>query len=134
MRKPSKPSSPVVVPRQPARPALAAATALAGVALTGTPAFALGGGARLETCPTWGELYAIGGWGLAIAACFVATVAAANGLAARWRSSPRQASLTVLACVSIVTVVVAWAATASPTLIAPNADRSGASSVSVGFE
>ena len=76
----------------------------------------------------------IGGWGLATAACFVATVAAANGLAAWRRSSPRQASLTVLACFSIVTVVVAWAATASPTLIAPNPDRSGASSASVRFE
>lgn len=134
MSKPSKPSSPVVVPRQSTRLAVAAATALVGFALTGTPALALGGGAQLETCPTWGELHTIGGWAVAIAVLFVATFAAANGLVALWRSSPRQAGLTVLACASIVTFVVAWAATASPILIAPDPDLPGGSSASVRFE
>jgi len=111
---------------------LAVATALVGIALTGTPALALGGGAQLETCPTWGELYTIGGWVVAIAVCLAATSGAASSLVAIWQPSPRQAGLTVLACVflvvSIVTVVTAWAATASPGLIADPPSSASASS------
>ena len=128
MRKPSKPFPPVIVPRQPVRPALAVAMALVGVALTGTPVLALGGGAELETCPTWGQLYAIGGWGVVIAVCFAASFAATKGLVVLWQ--PSLTALTcafLVACIVTVTVVVAWAATASPTLIAPTPDLPGAS-------
>ena len=134
MSKPSKPSSSVVVPQQPARPALAVAMALVGVALTGTPVLALVGDPplELEAYVTWGELHTIAGWVVAIAVCWVATSGAASGLVACWQASPLQASPLALACVflavSIVTVVVALAATAFPDLIADLSSSPSASS------
>ena len=112
-----------VMPRPLPRPVLAVATALVGLALTGTPVLALVGDPplELETYVTWGELHTIAVWVAAIALCLVPTSGATSSLVAFWQTSPRQASPLALACVLlvvlIVTATVALVAFASPILI-----------------
>ena len=110
----SKPSSSAVVPRQPARLALAVATALAGLALTGTHTFAQGLGTAFGTCATSGELCTSLGRVMAASLCWAAAFAATIGLVRLRQSGSRRVNPMVLAClllgVFVVAGVVAWVA------------------------
>lgn len=142
MSKLSKPLAFSVMPRPLPRPALAVATALVGLALTGTPVLALVGDPPLElemeTYVTWGELHTIAGWVAAIALCLVARSGATSSLVAFWQASPRQASPLALACVLlvvlIVTATVALVAFASPILIGSAGSLADAISQSIRSE
>ena len=105
----SKPSSSLVVPRQSPRLALTVATALVGLALTGTHALAQGPGAAFGTCATSGDLCTDLGQAMTAALCWaVACVAFAGWISLR-KPGPRQASLTVLGCVLLAAFAAAGA-------------------------
>ena len=112
----SKPSSPAVVPRQPARLALVVATALAGLALTGTHTFvhAQGPGAAFGTCATSGDLCTDLGRVMTASLCWAAAFAATIGLVRLRQSGSRRVYPMVLACLLLVMFVVvgvvAWVA------------------------
>ena len=103
----SKRSSSAVVPRQPARPALAVATALAGLALTGTHAFAQGPGAAFGTCATSGDLCTSLGRVTTAPLCWAAAFAATIGLVRLRQSGSRRVYPMVLACLFLAVFVVA---------------------------
>ena len=110
----SEPSSSAVVPRQPARLALAVATALVGLALTGTHTFAQGLGAAFGTCATSGDLCTSLGRVMTASLCCAAAFAATIGLVRLRLSGSRRVYPMVLAClllvVFVVVGVVAWVA------------------------
>lgn len=118
MSKPSKPSSPVVVPRQASRLALAAATALAGLALTGTHTFAQGPGAAFGTCATSGDLCTSLGRVMTASLCWAAAFAATIGLVRLRQSGSRRVNPMVLACLLLVVFVVVGVVT----WVAPDPD------------
>jgi len=125
MNKTSKPFPTSVVPRQLPRLALAAATALAGFALTGTPAFARGPAASLGTCTTSGDICTKWVQVATIVLYLVAAFAAITGLIGFWKLGrrTRQVSPMMPLCAFLAASIAlgagAWMAFASPTLIAP---------------
>ena len=139
MNKTSKPFPTSVVPRQLPRRALVAATALAGFALTGTPAIARGSAASLETCTTSGDICSI--WvEVATAALWIAAVAAITGLIGLWKFGrhPCQISPAAPTCAVLAACIAlgagAWIATGSPILFAPASSLPGAASQTVQFQ
>ena len=123
MNKASKPFLSSVMPRQMPRLALAAATALAGVALTGTHALARGSTASLDTCTTSGDICTAGVQVATAVLYWIAAFAAITGLIGFWKlgSRPRQVSPMMPLCALLATSIAlgagTWMALASPILV-----------------
>jgi len=108
------------VPRQSPRLALAVATALVGLALTGTHALAQGPGAAFGTCATSGDLCTDLGQAMTVTLCWtVAGVAFAGWISLR-KPGPRQITLTVQACVLLAAFAAAgagiWVVVSAPSI------------------
>jgi len=113
MTNPSKPFPLSVMPRQLSRPTLAVATALVGVALTGTHTLAQGASASLQTCTTAGDFCTTGRLVVIVSLCWSAAFAAIAGLVSLWKPGRRPSPATprVLACIFLVTFIAAGAGT-----------------------
>jgi len=111
MTNPSKSFPLSVMPRQLSRPVLAVATALVGVALTGTHTLAQGATASLQSCTTWGSICTTGRSMAIVSVCWSAAFAAIAGLVSLRKPGrrPRPASPMVLACIFLVAFIAAGA-------------------------
>ena len=115
----SKPSSSLIAPWHPTRLAPAIATALIGLALTGTHALAQGPGAAFGTCAT--QQCPNGYLVMTVALCWVVACVAFVGWFSLRTPGPRQARLLVQVCVLLAAFAAAgaaaWVAVVPPTLI-----------------